>query len=254
MINPTRLGPADGSFPVVLSPRKTKLLSATPVLRWTPVAGADTYRVIVRGADRYWTVVTSATEVAYPFNAPPLIPGKDYKVIVETGNRSSSAEPGLGLGFSILGPEDRKAVLKEEKQIESLALADGPTQFLIAHLYASHGLKAEAIEKLEALSPKFKAAAVARLLGDLYASIGLTRRAEAGYLSAVELARGENDEIGQMLAHLALARIYELDLGNKKAATEHFDAALAIANKFGDNYTAVAAAKGLSELKREGTN
>jgi hypothetical protein len=57
-----------------------------------------------------------------------------------------------------------------------------------------------------------------------------------------------------MLAHLALARIYELDLGNKKAATEHFDAALAIANKFGDNYTAVAAAKGLSELKREGTN
>src|SRR6266699_1552954 len=34
MINATRSGPSDGSFPVVLSPRMTKLLSPCPVHRW----------------------------------------------------------------------------------------------------------------------------------------------------------------------------------------------------------------------------
>jgi len=142
MINPTR-GWIDGSFPRVLSPRRTKLLSSKPVLRWTAVAGVPAYRVIVRGADLYWaSEVPSATEASYPDHAPRLKPGHDYKVIVETGNRSSSFEPGLGLGFSIIGPEERKTVLREEKQIENLGLAYGPTQFLMAHLYASHGLRA----------------------------------------------------------------------------------------------------------------
>jgi tetratricopeptide (TPR) repeat protein len=198
--------------------------------------------------------VSSETELRYPDNAPQLKPGQDYKVIVATSMGNSSSEPGLGLGFAVLGTEDRKTVLREEKQIENLGLAEGPTKFLLAHLYASHGLRAEAIEKLEAISQQFKVAAVTRLLGDLYLSIGLTRQAEASYLSTVELAKSEKDEIGRMLAHLALARIYEQVLGNKKAASEHFDVALAMANKFGDNYTAMSAAKGLSELKGEGTN
>src|SRR6202165_2783834 len=37
MINATRSLPSDGSFPLVISPRMTKLLSPYPVLRWTPV-------------------------------------------------------------------------------------------------------------------------------------------------------------------------------------------------------------------------
>src|SRR6202022_1074344 len=37
LINATRSWPSDGSFPMVLSPRKTRLLSPHPVLRWTPV-------------------------------------------------------------------------------------------------------------------------------------------------------------------------------------------------------------------------
>src|SRR6266571_4931929 len=49
MINATRSWPSDGSFPMVLSPRMTKLLSPHPVLRWTPVKGTTDYQVIVRG-------------------------------------------------------------------------------------------------------------------------------------------------------------------------------------------------------------
>ncbi len=253
IIHTPRSSPPAGSFPQVLSPRRTKLLSATPVLRWTPVAGVAEYKVIVRGGGFAWAKdVRSSTEIPYPNSAPELKPGIDYKLIVEIGDRSSY-EPGFDLGFSILDPKDSQRVLQEEKQIEKLGLPDGPTQFLIAHLYASYGLRAEAIEKLESVSHKFKAAAVAALLGDLYASSGLIRQSEANYLSAVELAKNENDEIGSMLAHLALARIYQQELGNAKAAITHFDSALALANRLGDNSTAAEAGEKLAELRKTGT-
>jgi tetratricopeptide (TPR) repeat protein len=209
--------------------------------------------VIVRGGGFAWAEdVRSSTEILYPDSAPQLKPGIDYKLIVETGDRSSY-EPGFDLGFSILDPKDSQRVQQEEKQIENLGLPDGPTQFLVAHLYASYGLRAEAIEKLESVSLKFKAAAIAALLGDLYASSGLIRKSEANYLSAVELARNENDEIGSMLAHLALARIYQQELGNAKAAIAHFDSALALANRLGDNLTAAEAGEKLAELRKTGT-
>lgn len=252
IIHTPRSSPPAGSFPQVLSPRRTKLLSVTPVLRWTPVAGVAGYRVIVRGGGFAWAEnVRSSTEITYPDSAPQLKPGIDYKLIVETGDRTSY-EPGFDLGFSILDPKDRQRVQQEENQIKNLSLPDGPTQFLIAHLYATNGLKAEAIEKLESVSQKFKAAAVAALLGDLYASTGLIRQSEASYLNAVELAKNENDEIGLMLVHLALARIYQQELSNANAAITHFDSALALANRLGDNLTAAEAGEKLAELRKTG--
>ena len=234
MINSTRGWLADGSFPLVLSPRKTKLLSSNPVLRWTAVEGVPAYTVIVRGSNLQWvSQVHSATEIAYPKNAPQLEPGVDYKLIVETTHQSSTREPGLGLGFSILQSAERKNVLALEKQIEDLGVGDSPTQFLIAHLYADHGLKAEAIQKLQVISQEFKVAAVARLLGDLYINVGLTRQAEASYLNAIDLSEKEDDKIGEMLVHLALAQIYEQGLGNKKAAAEHLKSAFDLANELG---------------------
>jgi hypothetical protein len=257
MINATRSWPSDGSFPVVLSPRKTRLLSPRPVLRWTPVQGTTNYRVIVRAIDFYWSSqVRSGTEITYPERAPPLEAGVDYKLVVETSGpngRSSSDEPGLGLGFSMLGSKERKIVLEEERQIENLGLPTGPTEFLIAYLYATHDLNAEAIRRLESISQTFKVAAVARLLGDLYLNIGLPRQAETNYLNSLDLSRGGKDEEGQMVVHLALARIYGQAFGNVKSASEHLDATLALANKLGDDYTVSEVGKRLAELKRTGT-
>jgi hypothetical protein len=258
LINATRGWPSDGSLPMVLSPRKTKLLSSHPLLRWTAAPGTHaylvSYLVIVRGLDLNWsTEVFSATEFAYPVSAPPLKVGVDYKLIVETGEGSSSAEPGLGSGFSVLGPNDRNTVLKEQRRIEDLGLPAGPTQFLIAHLYASHDLNAEAIKRLESISETFKVSAVARLLGDLYLKIGLLRQAETSYLNSLDLSKDEKDEEGQMLVHLALARIYAQALGNVKLANEQLDAALAMANRLGDDYTSNEVGKRLAGLKRMGT-
>jgi len=256
MINATRSWPSDGSFPVVLSPRKTKLLSPRPVLRWTPVKGTTNYQVVVRGINFYWSRVSSGTEITYPDRAPALVAGVDYKLVVETSgknSRSSSDEPGLGLGFSMLSSKEGKTVLEEEGQIESLGLPEGPTQFLIANLYATHGLNAEAIQTLEGISSTFKVAAVARLLGDLYLNIGLPRQAETNYLNSLDLSKDGKDDEGQMLVHLALAHIYGPLLGNVKSASEHLNASLALANKLGDDYIIGEVGKRLTELKKTGT-
>jgi hypothetical protein len=253
LINATRGWPSDGSFPVVLSPRKTKLISDHPTLRWSPVKGAKYYTVMVRGEKLYWTtVVGSATEVVYPETAPRLEAGMDYKMIVEGNDRSSSDEPGLGLGFSVLSPKDKKTVLLEQMQIENMGLPAGPTQFLVAHLYADHGLYAEAIERLEMISQTFKAAAVSKLLGDLYMEIGLARRAEGDYLNSLDLSQGENDDEGKMLLHKALAYIYEQVLGNREAAAVQLNAALDLARKLGDDLTASQVGTQLAKLERRG--
>ena len=246
LINPTRLN--DHAFPVVLSPRKTKLLSSHPVLRWTRIEGVTAYRVIVRGIGLEWTARTTFNEMIYPENAPALKPGVDYKLIVEAAGQSSSAEPGFGLGFSILDSDEKKEVLKEEKRILNLDVSHDAVDFLIAHLYSTHGLKAEAISRLETLSKAFKQAAVVRLLADLYLETGVARKAESLYLESLTLAKEQNDREGQMLAHLALAEIYEKALGNQSSAGEELKMVLALAKQLGDDKTIQQATSKLAEL------
>jgi len=253
-IHATRGSPNDGSYLTVVLPRKTKLLSAHPTLRWTPVKGVSRYGVEIRAENFLWTTqVTAGTQVVYPNTAPPMKPGVDYKLIVVAGNGETSDEPGVGLGFSLLSPEDAKAVLKEQKQIESLGLPPGPTDFLVAHLFTNHGLYAEAIERLEAISQNFKVAAVQKLLGDLFMDIRLPRQAEGRYLNALGLCAAENDQEGQMLIHKALAYIYWQILGNKETASQQLSQALEFARKLGDDLTASQAGQQLAELKRAGT-
>jgi hypothetical protein len=250
LINPTRGWEGYGSFPLVLSPRKTKLLSPHPVLRWTPVEGASGYLIAIRGPNGVWTAeVGSATKFIYPETAPKLKAGVDYKLIVETDSESSASEPGFGLGFSMLGSEDSKAVEKEQRKIENLGLPAGPSQFLVAHFYATRGLNAEAIQRLEEVSGTFNTSAVARLLGDLYLTVGLTRQAEVDYLNSLNLSKNEEDTEGQMLAHTSLARIYEA-LGNVRLAIQHLDAALATAKKLGDKQRTEQMSNELKQLQR----
>jgi tetratricopeptide (TPR) repeat protein len=252
VINSTRGGPSDGAFPIVLSPRKTKLLSPYPLLRWTPVSGARAYAVIVQGTNFYWSSQVSAdkSEMVYPEFARKLSDGIDYKLIVETTDRSSRDEPGKGWGFTILSGSERKTVEEEQQRIETLGLLEGPTQFLISYLYAAHDLNAEAIQRLESVSHTFQAAAVARLLGDLYLKVGLMRQAEANYLNSLDLCKKEKDVESEMLVHSTLARIYGEALGNEVSASEHFNAALALAEQIGDDSTADQTRKQLAGLKK----
>ncbi len=228
---PTRGEPEQGEYPIVLSPRKTRLLAPNPTLRWTGLPGATTYRVSLQGTD-WRTTVDGATELVYPPDAPALKPGAAYRLVVEAGERSSAEEPGAGLGFTLLAADEAQAVAAAEAKIRALGLADAPARLLTANLYANHGLYAEAIERLspEDGSPE---PAVARLRGDLYLAMGLNRQAEESYLKALEQSQQGNDPEGQATAHTALGRAYDL-LGNRQEATRHWQAALTGYDELGD--------------------
>lgn len=250
VIHATRGWPNDGSSPIVLSPRKTKLLSPYPTLRWSAVKGITTYRVFIRGLHFSWvSPFVAGTQLSYPKYAPKLEPGVDYKMQVVTNDSSMSDEPGPGLGFSVLGAKDAHIVLQQQHRIEDLHLPDGPTQFLIAHLYANSGLYAEAIDRLEAVFATFKVAAVKRLQADLYMTVSLPRQAESAYLVSLDLSKSENDSEGQMLDHKSLAYIYEQIVGNREAACQQFKETLELARNLGDDLTASQAEKDLLRLK-----
>jgi hypothetical protein len=237
-VNPTRSNPS-GDFPLVVAPRKTKLLNPRPTLRWTPVAGTTRYTVSVRGPKVTWsTEVNSGTEVVYPDTAPALLAGATYKVTVVAGNRSSDEEPLPGLGFTLLNTDEAREVRAAETKIRALGLADTPTRLLLANLYASRErqLYAEAIAQLEGLATTAQEAAVPRTLGDLYLTLGLNRLAEERYLQAFARSESAGDMEGQALAQHALGRIDEV-LGNPGESAQRLRKAMELYQQLGDGKT-----------------
>ena len=228
---PTRGEPGVGEYPVVVSPRKTRLLDPHPALRWTAVPGVTQYRVSLQGVD-WSTTIDGSTETVYPPDAPALVPGTVYRLIVEAGERSPTEEPGVGLGFELLGAGEVEAVRAAEAKIRALGLSDAATRLLTANLYAVHGLYAEAITLLDPLAGSGEPA-VPRLVGDLYLSIGLNRQAEESYLQALTLSQGVNDAEGQATAHATLGAIYE-SLGSGEEAVRHWQDAIAGYEQIGD--------------------
>ena len=234
LLNPTRAGEADG-IPVVVAPRRTKLLDPRPVLRWEPMPGVDAFKVGVRGPEVDWsTDVRGATSAAYPQDAPALKPGATYKVVVVANGRSSEEASEPGLGFTLLGAEEAQAVRGEAERIRSLGLDGNAEKLLIAHLHASHGLDAEAIALLEELAMGSKVPAALRALGDLYGRAGLYHLAEERYLKAAQLSEEAGDREGQALARQALGVLYREALGLEDEAKRAFGAALELFRALGD--------------------
>jgi hypothetical protein len=211
-----------GTFPVVISPRKTLVANLRPTIRWTPVAGSTektTYNVTLYtdGMKAIWTRnVVAQTRLAYPDNEPPLVAGQTYKVVVTSEGLSSEQDPSPGLGFTILTADQTRALADEESKREKLELSEPQTRLLISNLYAARELYAEAIERLEELYWMMNEPAVAAALGDLYATIGLNREAEKRYLEALRLTPA-NDFDGRGMIDRNLAQVYE-NLGNLNLA------------------------------------
>lgn len=203
-----------GLFPVIISPRKTKLQSLRPTIRWAPIIGAKervTYNVTMYGdgMKSIWVrEVVSETKLTYPADTPSLMPGQVYKVVVTANGLSSGQDHSPGLGFITLTEDRAKMLSDEEAKIIQLKLPEPQTRFLVSSLYAARGLYSEAIEQLENLFTTMEEPAVVILLGDLYATIGLNREAEKKYLKALDLT-ASNDLEGVGLIQKSLTRVYE---------------------------------------------
>jgi hypothetical protein len=95
----------------------------------------------------------------------------------------------------------------------------------------------------------FRAGTIPRFTGDLYASVGLIRQAEAQYVNSLKIAKTENDEEGQMLAHRALSGLYQNGLGNGSLAAQHFQETIKLAKQLGDNTVCSSAETQFAALK-----
>jgi hypothetical protein len=262
IISGPRMGPAVALFPVLVSPRMTKLLDPHPMVRWLPMAGATTYRVsVMRGATELWAQeVSGVTELKYPESAPALVPGVTYKAVITANDQSSTEENLPNLGFTVLDQEQSRAVRESERRIRDLGLPEVSTKLLIADLYAawgvnlknprddSWGLNTEAIELLEAAPASQQDAAVMRSLGDLYLSIGLTVFAEARYMRALELTEAD-DVYGEALAQYDIGHIFTIRF-NAAEARKRLHKARELFQSFGDTESVQKVNNELSELER----
>lgn len=219
-----------GLFPVVISPRKTLLLGTRPDIRWAPIVGAKEstiYKVTLYGDNiRAWTREVAATRLGYPDNEPALMPGQTYKVEVTAEGLSSSLDRSPGLGFTVLTADRARALADEELKRRKLGLSEAQTNFLVSNLYAARELYSEAIEQLEAQYTSAKDPAVAKLLGDSYAVIGLSREAETKYLEALDLTPADDLE-GRGLIQNGLAQVYE-NLGIPNQAIARLEEAIKV--------------------------
>jgi len=221
-------------FPQIVAPRKTKILNPQPTLRWMSAGPGARYKVTVQGPSVEWSAeVTDQTELVYPADAPALQAGAAYKLKVEAGGRSSDMENLPGLGFTFLGDADARAVRAAEEKINALKLADAPARLLLARLYISKGLDAEAIGILEGLTQSGAGPAVWLALSDLYLKSGVNSLAEEGYLAALQLAEPAGDIESQAAARRALGLLAEAR-GNPTDAAGQWKASLAFYEKLGD--------------------
>jgi hypothetical protein len=238
---------ASTSFPVIVSPRSTKILSVRPTLRWSAPGtafnasqGQDETAYVVgvhAKGQAVWTKENvKGNELAYPPDAPDLVPGL-YLLVVTTSTGSSDEEGTPDRGFIVLpkcparGKRNRRAIcqaeviIKEVNRIKRLNLSADSTRLLIADLSVKNGLYAEAIEAIEDVKKTLEVPAVVGRLGEIYARLGLIREAEKYYLEALSLPQIATDPQTKAAALSSLAQTYE-SLGDRSQATTRYDQAI----------------------------
>lgn len=265
-IEGTTMGNTFGAdFPVALAPRSTKLLNGRPLLRWTSVPGVTSYKVTVRGEEGSWSTSVAAgtgsqtQEILYPQPcasgqtkdcAPALKAGESYKLIVEANGRSSEEEDLPNLGFTLLTAAEVQRVQGASAQLRQLPLGKQLKTKMLASLYANNGLNADAIATLEGDQSALKNPEAVRLLGSLYLTIGLTRNAEALYLSLLQPGLAEQDTLsGQAVTQQTLGEIYER-LGNRSEAVKYYIRAVLIFQSLQDADSANSLRSRLTDLQR----
>jgi hypothetical protein len=251
--NNTQVTPRTGvrdDFPILLMPRKTKLLDQYPTIRWTPIGSAASYSVTILGPDFSWVSpdVISQTEIVYPQDAPVLVPGQIYKARIAAGARNSDEEGLPDLGFSILTSSEADETRARETQIRALDLDGLAKDFLVSRLYEKQGLYSEAILRLEPALNNAAAPAVVRGVGALYVKVDLGSLAEDYFRRSLQLSQEQNDLEGQALSAHELGKVYQ-SLGYKNTAMQYLNAAIAYYRKLGADDDVSIIERELEELR-----
>jgi len=235
-------------YPLILSPRATALLDPHPLFRWSPVTDVVTYTVTVRGRGLSWQIQTQQTEIQYPTSAPSLQADSDgYVLVVEANDHSSEDEGGAFRGFTLLNDAAVQQVRNYERQIANLGASDAAHRYLTAQMYASYGLRADAIVELEKLVPEIGTPAVWNELAEQYLTVGLYDQAADSYAAALSLAESAGDLLSQAQAELGFARAYR-GLNDVARALPHTKRSLELFQSLGDEVGLTCSSELLKEL------
>ncbi len=240
----------NSKIPYIISPRDTWILDKQPTLKWNAVPDATSYQVQLKGPGVNWSQKVFGTNKIVYTGEEPLKPGLPYDLIVEVADAgkdvSSRAEKfrdnEFDPSFFLLYEDEAQQVKDKAHKIEQLPLNKEEKAFLLAHLYETKDLKAEAIKSLETLvKDGTQKTAVYQFLGDMYQKLLLDILAKQYYLKAHEIA----DVSRQMERQAAV----QTSLGTVEYALNNDDAAYQWFNKAKNNYTALGEKKQVDRIE-----
>lgn len=234
-------------IPYILMPRATNIMTTTPLLRWNPVAGAESYEVLVRGKGLEWkqTVDGDTNEIRYPAESP-LVAGEVYSLIVTVADGRSSADEGTpNLGFRLLTSGEMAEVERLAARVEDTIRTDEARSLALAYIYASRTdgnrrLITPALDEIETLLAQGIASpALYQFQGELYRTVGLPNEARRAFEAALTLAEETAEIAGQADALAALGQL--LSRGNceeRKQAAAFLERASTTYDQLGDSVRA----------------
>lgn len=230
----SRGGASDPLTPVLLSPRNTAVLGGRPLLRWTAVAGAVEYQIVLQGDASFIErvpaeAITCTPDPAwgdarvcvkdYPEGQPELATGGSYSLAI--GARVDGASPqAVPTGEAVWRLTGTRAseIQEAARKIRLLPLAEAARQAMLAGVYMENELLADAITAYRRALELEPAAELRVSLGDAYLASGLPDLAvdcyrqaavisdEPGVSAAIDfglgqshLARGRHQEAFELL-------------------------------------------------------
>lgn len=199
-IQDARAGLAD--FPYVISPRKGKVLTTRPEIRWNQVKGVEIYTVQLSQLSSpatgtiSWEVTAEALNYQYPLAQLPLIPGEIYSIKIATSNSIASTEDEQEVTVEVLDEAKQQEFFGLLEQLRQLDLSSQTEIILESILYEEYELYSQAIAILSGyMRENPNELDIREQLAELYARIGLPREAQQQYEEIVGRSRGQITEI-----------------------------------------------------------
>lgn len=166
---------------VATSPCQTKVRETRPTFRWTAEdPSLELNFVVYNESGVHWqTNVTSGASVAYPIDAPALVPGVSYSWTLETADPMVSPPLRTPASFfEVIAPADVKALDADLASIDAKQSGQTTYHLLRASLFFNSGLVDDAITETEAaVATDPDNASLHAILGRLYAETGQTQEA-----------------------------------------------------------------------------
>ncbi len=147
--------------------------------------------------------------------------------------RTAKLDPQRGKELIDLTPDEKNALNQARKKIETLHLAELPTLFLLASLYATYELYDDAVTFLEEEPNRVADSAILRLLGTLHLRNMAPDLAYEPFMQALQIAQNRDDKEGQAVARYYLAMTFDAQGQYDAVFTQHAREALKLCRELG---------------------